>query len=193
MNRVQDAINDLRGYLETNGLHSGSVYIAAGTYVPTESTESSGGSMLNTSFKIYGGIHVYGGFNAADPESRPGLRIMVNGKTCEENWADQSGIGTVSGTEIASQWDFQYKTILTGNHSSSAPTFTFDSIRGKYTTAYAASSYHVVWFATNGIWPATDDLLKNHYKPLEYPASIEPPVAISTSVSIQATVVVCIW
>ena len=183
MNRVQDAINDLRGYLETNGLHSGSVYIAAGTYVPTESTESSGGSMLNTSFKIYGGIHVYGGFNAADPESRPGLRIMVNGKTCEENWADQSGIGTVSGTEIASQWDFQYKTILTGNHSSSAPTFTFDSIRGKYTTAYAASSYHVVWFATNGIWPATDDLLKNHYKPLQYPASIDGCVISSGNAS----------
>ncbi len=173
MNRVQDAINDLRDYLENNHLHSGSVYIAAGNYVPTESTESTGGSMLNTSFKIYAGIHVYGGFNPETPESRPGLRIMANGKTCEENWADQSGIGTVSGTEIASQWDLRYKTILTGNHSSSAPTFTFDSIRGKYTTAYAASSYHVVWFATNGIWPATDDLLKNHYKPLEYPASID--------------------
>lgn len=173
MNRVQDAINDLRDYLENNHLHSGSVYIAAGTYVPTESTESTGGSMLNTSFKIYAGIHVYGGFNAASPESRPGLRMMANGKTCEENWADQSGIGTVSGTEIASQWDLRYKTILSGNHSSSVPTFTFDSIRGKYTTAYAASSYHVVWFATNGIWPATDDLLKNHYKPLEYPASID--------------------
>ncbi len=183
MNRVQDAINDLRAYLAENNLHSGSVYIASGNYVPTESTEATGGSMLNTSFKIYGGIHVYGGFNAADPESRPGLRKMVNGKTCEENWADQSGIGTVSGTEIASQWDFQYKTILTGNHSSTPPTFTFDSIRGKYTTAYAASSYHVVWFATNGIWPATDDLLKNHYKPLEYPASIDGCVISSGNAS----------
>ena len=183
MNRVQDAINDLRDYLDINNLHSGSVYIAAGTYIPTESTESSGGSMLNTSFKIYGGIHVYGGFNPTTPESRPGLRIMSNGKTCEENWADQSGIGTVSGTEIASQWDFRYKTILTGNHSSSAPTFVFDSIRGKYTTAYAANSYHVVWFATNGIWPATDDLLKNHYKPLEYPASIDGCVISSGNAS----------
>lgn len=188
MNRVQDAINDLRGYLETNGLHSGSVYIAAGTYVPTESTESSGGSMLNTSFKIYAGIHVYGGFSpdtayARVNEPTPGDRMMVNGKKCKENWADQSGIGTVSGTEIASQWDFQYKTILTGNHSSTPPTFTFDSIRGKYTTAYAASSYHVVWFATNGIWPATDDLLKNHYKPLEYPASIDGCVISSGNAS----------
>ena len=182
-NRVQDAINDLHEYLENNHLTSGSVYIAAGTYVPTESTEATGGSMLNTSFKIYAGIHVYGGFNPTTPESRPGLRKMVNGKTCEENWADQSGIGTVSGTEIASQWDFQYKTILTGNHSSTPPTFTFDSIRGKYTTAYAANSYHVVWFATNGIWPATDDLLKNHYKPLQYPASIDGCVISSGNAS----------
>jgi len=183
MNRVQDAINDLRDYLENNHLHSGSVYIAAGTYVPTESTEAAGGSMLNTSFKIYGGIHVYGGFNPETPESRPGLRMMANGKTCEENWADQSGIGTVSGTEIASQWDLRYKTILTGNHSSSAPTFVFDSIRGKYTTAYAASSYHVVWFATNGTYPASDDLLKNHYKPLQYPASIDGCVISSGNAS----------
>ncbi len=183
MNRVQDAINDLRDYLENNNLHSGSVYIAAGTYVPTESTESSGGSMLNTSFKIYAGIHVYGGFNPDSPEEKPGDRIMVNGKKCSENWADQSGIGTVSGTEIASQWDLRYKTILTGNHSSSAPTFVYDSIRGKYTTAYAASSYHVVWFATNGIWPATDDLLKNHYKPLNYPASIDGCVISSGNAS----------
>ena len=183
MNRVQDAINDLRDYLENNHLHSGSVYIAAGNYVPTESTEAAGGSMLNTSFKIYGGIHVYGGFNPAEPESRPGLRMMVNDKTCEQNWADQSGIGTVSGTEIASQWDFQYKTILTGNHTSSAPTFVFDSIRGKYTTAYAASSFHVVWFATNGIWPSTDDQLKNHFKPLEDPASIDGCVISSGNAS----------
>ena len=183
MNRVQDAINDLRDYLENNNLHSGSVYIAAGTYVPTESTESSGGSMLNTSFKIYAGIHVYGGFNPDSPEEKPGDRIMANGKKCSENWADQSGIGTVSGTEIASQWDLRYKTILTGNHSSSAPTFTFDSIRGKYTTAYAASSYHVVWFATNGTYPASDDLLKNHYKPLNYPASIDGCVISSGNAS----------
>ena len=182
-NRVQDAINSLHDYLNQHNLHSGSVYIAAGTYVPTESTESAGGSMLNTSFKIYAGIHVYGGFNPDEPEAKPGDRIMSNGKKCSENWADQSGIGTVSGTEIASQWDFQYKTILTGNHSSTPPTFVFDSIRGKYTTAYAASSYHVVWFATNGIWPTTDDQLKNHYKPLDYPASIDGCVISSGNAS----------
>ena len=100
-NRVQDAINSLRDYLESNpGVRSGSVYIASGNYIPTESTESSGGSMLNTAFKIYAGIHVYGGFNAAAPEAKPGDRIMANGKKCSENWANKSGIGTVSGILI---------------------------------------------------------------------------------------------
>jgi hypothetical protein len=100
-NRVQDAINDLHEYMQTYHLTSGSVYIAAGTYTPTESTESVGGSMLNTSFKIYSGIHVYGGFNPDAPESKPGDRIMSNGKKVSENWSDPSGIGTTSGTEIA--------------------------------------------------------------------------------------------
>ena len=84
-NRVQDAINDLKEYLADNHLTSGSVYIAAGTYVPTESTESSGGSMLNTSFKIYAGIHVYGGFNPDDPEEKPGDRIMAKGFSIQDH------------------------------------------------------------------------------------------------------------
>ena len=104
-NRLQDAINDLRDYLAQNHLTSGSVYVAAGTYVPTESTESSGGSILNTSFKIYSGIHVYGGFNPDSLETCPGDRVMVNGKKCMDNSADPNGTGTTSGDSIASQWD----------------------------------------------------------------------------------------
>lgn len=134
--KVQDAINDLRDYMQQNGLTSGSVYIAAGEYVPTESTESSGGSMLNTSFKIYAGIHVYGGFNPDSLESKPGDRIMSNGKKVSDNWADQSGIGTTSGTEIASQWDLKYKTILSGNHATTPVTFEFDSIHSRFNTAF---------------------------------------------------------
>ena len=111
-NRLQDAINDLRDYLQQYGLTSGSVYVAAGTYVPTESTESSGGTMLNTSFKIYSGIHVYGGFNpdttyAKLNEPTPGDRMMVNGKKCKDNWSDPNGIGTTSGDSIASLCDFR--------------------------------------------------------------------------------------
>lgn len=186
--KVQDAINELRDYMQTNNLDSGEVYIAAGTYVPTESTESSGGSMLNTSFKIYAGIHVYGGFNPDTPEEKPGDRIMSNGKKCSENWADQSGIGTVSGTEIASQWDFQYKTILTGNHTSTPPSFVFDSIRGKYNTAFPASSFHVVWFATNGKYTeGVNDSTAGHYKPLTKPASLDGCVISSGAASSRNT------
>ncbi|MBQ8938887.1 MAG: hypothetical protein IJ047_01515 [Paludibacteraceae bacterium] len=188
-NKVQDAINDLHEYLTTNHLTSGSVYIAAGTYVPTESTESSGGSMLNTSFKIYSGIHVYGGFNPDDPESKPEDRIMANDKKQSENWSDQSGIGTTSGTEIASQWDFKYKTILSGNHSTTPPTFTFDSIRGRFNTAYPASSFHVVWFATNGKYEGAgvNDSTAGHYCPLEHPASVDGCVISSGNAATKST------
>ena len=188
-NRVQDAINDLHEYLESNSLTSGSVYIAAGTYVPTESTESSGGSMLNTSFKIYGGIHIYGGFNPDTPEEKPEDRIMINGKKVSENWADQSGIGTTSAKEIASQWDLKYKTILTGDHSTSDVIFAFDSIRGRYNTTFPASSYHVVWFATNGKYTTSDDALKDHFKPLAHPASLDGCVITSGNASSRSTTI----
>lgn len=185
-NRVQDAINSLRDYLKQHDLHSGSVYIAAGTYVPTESTEAAGGSMLNTSFKIYGGIHVYGGFNPDVPEAKPGDRIMANGKKCSENWADQSGIGTVSGTEIASQWDLRYKTVLSGNHTTTPPTFAFDSIRGRYNTTFPASSFHVVWFATNGTFPGEAEQA-NHFSPLTDSASVDGCVISSGNASTRNT------
>ena len=187
--KVQDAINDLRDYLERNHLTSGSVYIAAGKYVPTESTESSGGSILNTSFKIYAGIHVYGGFDPATPESKPEDRIMANGKKCSENWADQSGIGTTSGQEIVSQWEFRHKTVLSGNHTETAPTFVFDSIRGRYNTAFPASSFHVVWFATNGMFKTGNDSTEGHYRPLLYPASLDGCVISSGSASSKSTTV----
>ena len=54
---IQDAINDL----VDNGL-TGEVWVAAGKYTPTESTESTGGNTLYMSFKIPAGIKVYGGF-----------------------------------------------------------------------------------------------------------------------------------
>lgn len=185
-NRVQDAINSLRDYLTQHNLHSGSVYIAAGTYVPTESTESAGGSMLNTSFKIYGGIHVYGGFNPDAPEAKPGDRIMSNGKKCSENWADQSGIGTVSGTEIASQWDLRHKTVLSGNHTTTPPTFAFDSIRGRYNTTFPASSFHVVWFATNGTFDGEAEQA-DHFRPLTDSASVDGCVISSGNASTRNT------
>ena len=191
--KVQDAINDLHEYLEKYHLTSGSVYIGGGSYVPTESTESSGGSMLNTSFKVYAGIHIYGGFNpdtayARVHEFRPGLRMMNNDKTVEQNHADPSGIGTTSGTEVTSQWDLRHKTVLTGNHSTTPPTFTFDVVRGRWNTVYPASSYHVVWFATAGKIPDIgNDSIDGHYQPLEHPASIDGCVISSGNASGKTT------
>ena len=185
--KVQDAINDLSGYLRSNSLTSGSVYIAAGTYVPTESTEDVGGSLFNTSFKIPAGIHVYGGFNPDAPEEKPGDRIMKNGKKVSENWSDPEGYGTISADSISSQWDLAYKTILTGNHTSTPPTFVYDSVRGRYNTVFPASSYHVVWFATNGKFdgPSVNDSTAGHYRPLEHPASIDGCVITSGAASTQ--------
>ena len=185
--KVQDAINDLHSYLVAKNLTSGSVYIAAGTYVPTESTEDVGGSLFNTSFKIPAGIHVYGGFNPDAPEEKPGDRIMKNGKKVSENWSDPEGYGTISADSISSQWDLRYKTILTGNHTSTPPTFVYDTVRGRYNTVFPASSYHVVWFATNGKYEGfgVNDSTAGHYKPLEYPASIDGCVITSGSASTQ--------
>ena len=187
-NRVQDAINDLRDYLRANNLTSGSVYIAAGEYSPTESTEASGGSMLHTSFKIYDGIHVYGGFNPDSPESHPSLRQMVNNKLVKDNWARMDG-GTVSGDDIASQWDLKYKTILDGNHSPSPVVFAYDNIRGRYNVTYPASSYHVVWFATNGKYETDNDSVASHFRPLEYPASLDGCVIRNGNASSRSTTI----
>ncbi len=188
-NKLQDAINDLRDYLKANNLSSGSVYVAAGTYVPTESTEAQGGSMLNTSFKIYDGIHVYGGFNPVSPESDPGDRIMANGKKVKDNWSDPTGIGTTSGDSISSQWDLRYKTILTGNHSTASVKFTFDSIRGYYNMTFPASSFHVVWFATNGTYDGVPAGTEGHYKPLENPASLNGCVIREGNASSRSTTI----
>ncbi len=173
MSSVQEAINDLRDYLNRHNLSGGSVYIAEGTYVPSESTEASGGSMLNTSFKIYEGIHVYGGFSEDAPESRPGLRKMLNGKTWDDNWASRLQIGSATDAQVAEHWFMLKKTILSGNHSAVDVSFTYDSIRGRFNTTFPANSYHVVWFATNGEIPVTNDSLARHFKPLEKKAWVD--------------------
>lgn len=173
MASVQDAINDLRDYMLRNNLQGGSVYIAAGTYVPSESTESTGGSTLNTSFKIYEGIHVYGGFNESAPEARPGLRKMVNNKTFDDNWNSRLQIGSATDEQVAAHWNLKYKTVLSGCHSPIDVVFTYDSIRGRFNTTFPANSYHVVWFATNGEIPVTNDSLAHHFKPLEKKAWVD--------------------
>ncbi len=62
---IQDAINSL---IEAGG--QGEVWVAQGTYKPTESTESTGGSTLYMSFKIPAGITVHGGFYGKGPDGK---------------------------------------------------------------------------------------------------------------------------
>ncbi len=119
---IQDAINDL----VDNGL-TGEVWVAAGTYTPTESTESTGGSTLYMSFKIPAGISVYGGF--AGTESTKDERAKNTTKS----------IGTV----------YSNSTILSGDLSSSAE-FTWNSTKDQWETSFYGNCYHVVYFATNG-------------------------------------------
>ena len=163
---VQDAINDLYDYMQRNNVHSGSVYVAAGTYTPSEST-GDGSSVLSTSFKIYDGIHVYGGFNADTPEATPDKRVLSSHPAWRD---DQSGLandkqststvkeitmGELEEKEKAAgdtvmRYDFKNATIFSGNHNTVMGTFKWNDNKKQYDTRFPGNSYHVVWFATNG-------------------------------------------
>jgi predicted outer membrane repeat protein len=168
---VQDAINDLYDYMQRNNLHSGSVYVAAGTYTPSEST-GDGASVLSTSFKIYDGIHVYGGFNADDPEATPDDRMLSAtpawrdgnmGKVNDSPLKDDDDASKVQDMTIGAlvkeekahgdglmRYDFKYATIFSGNHNTVMGTFKWNDSKKQYDTRFPGNSYHVVWFATNG-------------------------------------------
>lgn len=163
---VQDAINDLYNYMQTQNVHSGSVYVAAGTYTPSEST-GDGSSVLSTSFKIYDGIHVYGGFNADNPEATPDERVLSSHPAWRDN---QSGLDndkqsteteqTITIGELEEKektagdtimcYDFKNATIFSGNHNTVMGTFKWNDNKKQYDTRFPGNSYHVVWFATNG-------------------------------------------
>lgn len=136
-NNLQDAINDLYDYLQRNNLKSGRVLVAEGTYTPTETTASDADGVLNTSFKIYEGITVYGGF--AEDETNDNI---------------QPSDRVITGTDGKFQWVFAHKTILSGNHSLSSSgnplTWNDSETKMQYDESFPGNSYHVVWFATNG-------------------------------------------
>ncbi len=119
---IQDAINDLVDH----GL-TGEVWVAEGTYKPTESNESTGGSTLYMSFKIPAGISVYGGF--AGTESSKDDRTRVTAKP----------IGSV----------YDHETILSGDLSSDAE-FEWNTAKEQWSASFYGNCYHVVFFATNG-------------------------------------------
>ena len=134
-NNLQDAIESLHDYMTRNGITEGRVYVAAGTYRPTTSTPG-GDGVLYTSFLIYEGITVYGGFSADHPEANPEERLLE----------DDTKIGNAKGLK----WKLKNPTILSGNHSSSsADPMKWNSAKNEYDESFTGNSYHVVWFATN--------------------------------------------
>ncbi len=119
---IQDAINDL----VDNGL-TGEVWVAKGTYTPTESTEATGGSTLYMSFKIPAGISVYGGF--AGTETAKDQRVKTSSKSVGDLYVNQ--------------------TVLSGDLSSAAE-FVWNTTKEQWETSFYGNCYHVVYFATNG-------------------------------------------
>lgn len=160
---LQDAINDLHAYLTRNAnVSSGSIYVAGATdgsavYKPSESTDAGQTSVLYTSFKIYDGIHVYGGFKGNETltdddrtakRTLPDKRVLTDGKATGET---TKMVYENTPQNNILPWNFKYKTTLSGNQSNAGqPTVTWDSKKEQWTMKFPGSSYHVVWFATNG-------------------------------------------
>ncbi|WP_172409760.1 discoidin domain-containing protein [Prevotella sp. P2-180] len=139
-NNLQDAIESLHDYMTRNGITEGRVYVAKGTYRPTTSTPG-GDGVLYTSFLIYDGITVYGGFSADNPEANPEKRIVLDADgTKERTISEAKGL----------KWRMKNITILSGNHSSSSTDpMKWNSAKNEYDESFTGNSYHVVWFATN--------------------------------------------
>lgn len=192
-NNLQNAIEELNAEISAGRATVGYVFVQGAEgegmkYVPTmRSTSDADGSVFNTSFRIYGGIHVFGGFRGdeedpAHPENLPSKRLMepINGVDC--TYADV--VAHINADDIENavrRWNFRYKTVLSGNHSTNPYTFTFDTYRGIYSTSFPLSSYHVVWFATNGKIGGDDGSalvsgeqeMGGHFMPLAAPASVD--------------------
>ena len=177
LNEINDVKNGLkRGYVfvagtEDNGAgeldsdEETPVSLSA-TYIPNRrSTDDADGSVVNTSFRIYSNIYVIGGFRGDEvipeegtPERAyckslkelPNMRWLSSGKRYGEMIA-LHGEGTQGTLDESRSWDLKYKSILSGNHHTNNYSFRYDEKRGVYNTTFPLSSYHVVWFGTNGV------------------------------------------
>lgn len=169
---LQEAINELHEYLQNNREYTeGHIYVAAGVYTPTESTESAGGGLQYTAFKLYPGIHIFGGF-AAD-EDNDDVKPYNDDGTVSAN-RPMLTPDTISATVDRQPWAFQHQTILSGTHGSLSTTFVFDESKGSYATVHPNNSYHVVWFATNdSIATASTGEEGQHYHPLDGTATVD--------------------
>lgn len=133
------------------------------TYIPNRrSTDDADGSVVNTSFRIYQNIYVIGGFrgdeelpSSSDPEyaycstlrELPNMRWLSSGK----RYGEMIALHDRGEQDESRSWDLKYKSILSGNHHTNNYSFKYDEKRGVYNTTFPLSSYHVVWFGTEGV------------------------------------------
>lgn len=175
MDNLQEAINSLHQEMLSTGVHQGAIYVAAGKYNPTESTEAQNSNILSTSFLIYDGITIYGGYPADcedgdsyDPAEREMKPAVYNGAGTRENPEEHGEVGPVP----VNKWEFTNETILSGNHTTGLETtFTFNKDRAQYNTRFPSSSFHVVWFATKGL--IDSETVPGHYQGLTTKAGID--------------------
>ena len=157
-NNLQAAIDEVYEAIKNQPGTLGYVYVAQGTYVPTRrSTDDADGSMFNTSFRIPERVYIFGGFAGNETpdegkgeETLPGKRLMENDATYAQ---DELEINADDMEHSVRRWNFKHKTILSGNHSLTDVTFTYNEQHDNYDTSFPLNSYHVVWFGTNGTIP----------------------------------------
>lgn len=148
---IQDAINDL----VDNNL-TGEVWVAAGTYYPTESTESSS-SPYYKAFKIPAGITVRGGFRGKvtgaspyDGETSLDQRELRDDKNFGKASGPDAKTGNLDGEAGKSGW-YKYRTILCGDpNQSKKAQMNWNPTKQQFDAIFYGNSYHVVWFAMNG-------------------------------------------
>ena len=166
LNNIQDAINNLRSAMQSQNITHGAIYVAAGTYNPTESTEPQNSNILNTSFLMYDGITIYGGYPAD----------IVDGADYAPENREMKDTGDaysydVDGNLVVNAWDFKHKTILSGSHSGLEIDFVYNEARGMYDTRFPSNSFHVVWFGTKG--EIAHETIKGHRQGFSAPAGID--------------------
>ena len=176
LDNLQEAINSLHQEMMATGINQGAIYVAAGKYNPTESTEAQNSNILNTSFLIYDGITIYGGYpedpqdgDDYDPANREMKPAVYNGNPATRGQeGDHGEVGPVP----VNKWDFKYETKLSGNHTTGLETtFTFNAERAQYNTRFPSSSFHVIWFATKGAIDSESS--PGHYQGLSTKAGID--------------------
>ncbi len=172
---VQDAINDL-----VNNNLTGEVWVAAGTYYPTETTESSS-SPYHKSFKIPAGITVRGGFRGkVEADAEKGIEAYA-GETslADRHMEDDAFFGEATDDrksedtgkldgEDAGSGVYSNKTVLCGDlNEDKVADVTWNEQKQQFDVTFYGNSYHVVWFAMNGFDPDGRAL------PLASPAKLE--------------------